>query len=200
MIISARSNQSILKEINPEYTLEVLMLRLKLQYFGHLMWWQARHWKRPSCWERLKAGGEGDDRGWDGWMASLTQWTWVWVNSGSWWQTGRPGVLRFMGSQRVGHEGVTELNWTRFVTAFLPRTKHLLISWLQSLSVVILEPKKRKSVTAFTFPPSICHDVIELHAMILVFLNECFLLFFFFFFWGLSQLYTLLFHFHQEAL
>ena len=57
-------------------------------------------------------GGEGDDRGWDGWMASLTQWTWVWVNSGSWWWTARPGVLRFMGSQRVGHDWVTELNWT----------------------------------------------------------------------------------------
>jgi len=60
----------------------------------------------------MRAGGEGDDRGWDGWMASLTQWTWVWVNSGSWWWTGRPGVLRFMGSQRVGHDWATELNWT----------------------------------------------------------------------------------------
>ena len=60
-------------------------------------------------------GGEGDDRGWDGWMASLTRWTWVWVNSGSWWWTGRPGVLRFMGSQRVGHDWVTELNWTENV-------------------------------------------------------------------------------------
>ena len=70
------------------------------------------HWKRLWCWERLGAGGEGDDRGWDGWMASLTRWTWVWVNSGSWWWTGRPGVLRFMGSQRVGHDWVTELNWT----------------------------------------------------------------------------------------
>jgi len=70
------------------------------------------HWKRPWCWERLKPGGEGDDRGWwDGWMASLTQQTWVWVNSGSWWWTGRPGVLQFMGSQRVGHDWVTELNW-----------------------------------------------------------------------------------------
>ena len=59
------------------------------------------HWKRPWCWERLKAGGEGDDRGWDGWMASLTRWTWVWANSGSWWWTGRPDVLQFMGSQRV---------------------------------------------------------------------------------------------------
>ena len=103
-----KSNQSILKEISPEYSLEGLMLNLKPQSFGHLM----THWKRPWCWERLRAGGEGDDRGWDGWMASPTQWTWVWVNSGSWWWTGRPGVLRFMGSQRVGHEQTTELNWT----------------------------------------------------------------------------------------
>ena len=69
------------------------------------------HLKRSWCWERLRAGGEGDDRGWDGWMASLTQWTWVWVNSGSWWWTGRPGVLRSMGSQRVRQDWVTELNW-----------------------------------------------------------------------------------------
>ena len=68
--------------------------------------------KRPWCWEGLGAGGEGDDRGWDGWMASLTQWTWVWVNSRSWWWTGRPGVLRFMELQRVGHNWATELNWT----------------------------------------------------------------------------------------
>ena len=67
------------------------------------------HLKRPWCWKRLRAGGEGD-RGWDGWMASLTQWTWVWVDSGRWWWTGRPGVLQFMGSQRVGHDWVTELN------------------------------------------------------------------------------------------
>ena len=70
------------------------------------------HWKRPWCWKGLGAGGEGDDRGWDGWMASSTWWTWVWVNSGSWWWTGRPGVLWFMGSQRVGHDWATELNWT----------------------------------------------------------------------------------------
>ena len=74
---------------------------------------ELTHWKRPWCWERLKAGGEGDDR--DGWMASLTQWTWVWVNSGSWWWTGRPGVLWFMGLQRVRHDWVTELNWTSSV-------------------------------------------------------------------------------------
>ena len=66
-------------------------------------------WKRLWCWEGLGAGGEGDDRGWDGWMASLIWWTRVWVNSGSWWWTGRPGVLWFMGSQGVGHDWVTEL-------------------------------------------------------------------------------------------
>ena len=65
---------------------------------------ELTHWKRLWCWEGLAARGEGDDRGWDGWMASLTRWTWVWVNSGSWWWTGRPGVLRFMGSQRAGHD------------------------------------------------------------------------------------------------
>ena len=70
------------------------------------------HWKRHWCWEGLGAGGEGNNRGWDGWMASPTWWTWIWVNSGSWWWTGRPGVLRFMGSQRVGHNWATELNWT----------------------------------------------------------------------------------------
>ena len=87
------------------------MLKLKLQYFGHLMREELTHWKRLGCGEGLGAGGEGDDRGWDGWMASLTRWTWVWVNSGSWWWTGRPGVLQFMGSQRVGHDWATELNW-----------------------------------------------------------------------------------------
>ena len=71
------------------------------------------NWKRLWCWERLGTGGEGDDRGWDGWMASPTQWTWVWVNSGSWWWTGRPGILRFMGLQGVRHDWATELNWIK---------------------------------------------------------------------------------------
>ena len=76
------------------------------------------HWKRLWCWERLRAGGEGDNRGWDNQMASLTQWTWIWVNCRSWWWTRRPGVLRFMESQRVGHDWATELNWTELkVTA-----------------------------------------------------------------------------------
>ena len=74
-------------------------------------WWEKlTHWKRPQCWEGLGAG-EGGNRGWDGWMASPTRWTWVWVNSGSWWWTRRPGMLWFMGSQRFRHDWATELNW-----------------------------------------------------------------------------------------
>ena len=105
---SRRSNQSILKEISPKYSLEELMLKLKLQYFGHLMR-TAGSLEWPWCWERLKAGGEGDDRGWDSWRASPTWWTWVWVNSRSWWWTGKPGVLQSMGSQIVRHNWATEL-------------------------------------------------------------------------------------------
>ena len=71
---------------------------------------ELTHWKRPWCWERLKAGGEGDGRGWGGWMVSQTQWTWVWVGSGSWWWTGKTGVLQSTGSQRVGHDWGTEQN------------------------------------------------------------------------------------------
>ena len=106
-----RSNQSILKEISPGYSLEGLMMKLKLQYFGHLM-------RRTDSLEKTlmlgKIGGEGDDRGWDGWMASLTQWTWVWASSGSWWWTGKPGVVQSMESQRVRHNWVTELNCFKY--------------------------------------------------------------------------------------
>ena len=77
------------------------------------------HLKRPWCWERLKAGREGDNRGWDGWMASPTQWTWVWVSSGSWWWTGKPGVLQSMRSQRVRHDWTTELNCANKILADL---------------------------------------------------------------------------------
>ena len=118
-----RSNQSILKEISPGCSLEGMMLRLKLHYFGHLM-------QRVDSLEKtLMLGGIGgrrrrDDRGWDGWMASLTQWTWVWVNSGSWWWTWRLGVLRFMGSQRVRHDWATELNWSKRI--FL----HFVLKWI----------------------------------------------------------------------
>jgi len=98
-----RSNQSILKEINPEHSLEGLTLHLKLQYFGHLMW-RANSLEKTLSWEWLRAGGEGDNRGWDGWMASSTQWMRVWANCGKQWRTGKPGVLQFMGSQTVGRE------------------------------------------------------------------------------------------------
>ena len=105
-----RSSQSILKEM--------FIGRADAEYFGHLMvantlatWCEElTHLKRPWCWERLRAGGVGDDRGWDGWMTSPIQWTWVWVDFESWWWTGRPGVLHFMGLQRVGHDWATELN------------------------------------------------------------------------------------------
>ena len=105
------SNQSILKEITPEYSLEGLMLKLKHQYFGYLMW-KTDSFEKTLMLGKIEGGGQGDNSGWDGWMASPTQWTWVWVNSGRWWWTGRPGVLQSMGSQRVRQDWVTELNWT----------------------------------------------------------------------------------------
>ena len=81
--------------------------------------------KRPWCWERLRAGGEEGNRGWDSWMASLTPWTWVWVDSGSWWWTGRPGVLRFMKSQRVRHDWVTEVKWSNIVNSSMTKEVRL---------------------------------------------------------------------------
>ena len=102
-LTARRSNQSILKEISPKYSLEELMLKLKLQYFDYLMQ-RADSLDKAWCWERLKAGGKGDNRGWDGWMVSLTQWTWVWASSGRWWWTGKPGMLQSMGSQRIRHD------------------------------------------------------------------------------------------------
>ena len=107
-----RSNQSVLKEISPKYSLEGLMLKLKLKLNTLATWCkELTHWKRLWCWERLKAE-EGDDRGQDGWMASPTWWTWVWASSGSWWWTGKPGVLQSMGPQRVRHNWTTELKWS----------------------------------------------------------------------------------------
>ena len=109
--IARRSNQSILKEISRGCSLEGLMLKLKLQYFGHLMW-------RADSFEKTLMQGKiegGRRRGWQRMrllMASPTQWTWVWVNSGSWWWAGRPGMLQFMELQRVLHDWATELNWT----------------------------------------------------------------------------------------
>ena len=106
-----RSNQSILKEISPEYSLERLMLKLKLQYLGHLMW-RTDSLEKTQMLGKTEGIRRREDRGWDGWMASLIRWTWVSVSSRSWWWIGRPGVLQSMGSQRVGHDWATELNWT----------------------------------------------------------------------------------------
>ena len=107
--IARRSNKSILTKFSPEYSLEVLM---QGSNSNTLATWceEFTHWKRPWCWERLKVGGEGDNKGWDGWMASPT-WTWVWISSGSWWWTGKPGVLQSVGSQRARQDWATELNW-----------------------------------------------------------------------------------------
>ena len=104
-----RSNQSILKGISPEYSLEGLMVKLKHQ---QITWCaELSYWKRSWCWERLKAGGEGHNRGWDGWMASLTQWTWVWASSWSWWWAQKPRMLQSTGSQSVRQNWLTEMNW-----------------------------------------------------------------------------------------
>ena len=118
-----RSNQSIVKEISLEYSLEGLMLKLKLQYFGHLMW-------RADSLEKTFMLGNIEGRRRRGrqrtrWMASLTQWTWVWVNSRSWWWTGRPGVLQFMGSQGVRHDWANELNWTAMVKVRKKRPNYI---------------------------------------------------------------------------
>ena len=115
--ISRRSKQSILKEISPEYSLGGLMLKLKVQYFGHLIWWRTDSLENILCWERLRAGGEGDDRCWDSWLASAAQWTWVWVAFGSWWRTGKSGVLQPVGLQWVRHNGVAELaDWLNWIS------------------------------------------------------------------------------------
>ena len=106
-----RSKQSIIEEISPEYSLEGLMLKLKVQYFGHLLQ-KTDSLEKMLMLGKIKGRGEGDDREWNGWMSSLTRWTWVWASSGSWWWIGRPGVLQSMGSWRVGHDWATDLNWT----------------------------------------------------------------------------------------
>jgi len=120
-----RYNLPILKAISSEYSLE-----------GPCWSWNSNtlatwcddwtHLKRPWCWEGLKAGGEGDNRGWNGWMSSSKQWTWVWVGSGSWWWTGKPGMLQSTGSQRVGHDWASELtDWLNWLTDFLLILKRL---------------------------------------------------------------------------
>ena len=102
---------SNLKEISSEYSLEGLMLKLKLQYFGNLMW-RTDSLEKTLVLGKIEGRRRGNDRGWDGWMASPTQWAWVWASSGCWWWTRKPGVLQSLGLQRVGHDWVSEPNWT----------------------------------------------------------------------------------------
>ena len=113
---------------------------------------ELTHWKRPWCWESLKAGGEVDDRGWDFWMASLSQWTWVWVSSGSWQWMSRPGVLRPMGSQTVVHDWATELNWTAL---------HVCISVLLSQFLWPFPPPTVPKVCSLCLPMSLCHNLLK---------------------------------------
>ena len=138
---ATRSNQSILKEISPGCSWEGLMLKLKLQYFGHLT-------RRVDSLEKiLMLGGIGgrrrrNGRGWDGWMASLTRWTWVWVDSGSWWCTGSPGVLQSMGSQRVRQDWVTELtDWVSKDVSLpptdLPTLTEDSVNWVFTVSRIV---------------------------------------------------------------
>ena len=105
---------------------------------------ELTHWKRPWCWERLRAGGEGDDRGWDGWMVSPTLCTWVWVNSGSCWWTGKPDVLKSMVSQRVQHDWATELNWIdgKKIVIFSPHGEKVQFLYSMDGSDKELEKKK----------------------------------------------------------
>ena len=132
-----RSNQSILKEISPKYSLEGLMLKLKLQYFGHLMQ-RTDSFEKTLMPGKIRAGGEGDDRGWDHWMASPTWWTWVWVGSGSWWWTGRPGVLQSMGLEWVGHNWVIELIWWMWKLKVCMTFQECTLYWSYAFSISLL--------------------------------------------------------------
>ena len=126
------------------------MLKLELQYFGHLMW-RADSFEKTLMLGKIEGRRREDDRGWDGWMASPTQQTWVWVDSGSWWWTGRPGVLRLMGSQRVGHDWVTELNWrwlpVDIVTDGYPFLKKILYWRISDLQSCVSGTQQSDSVT-----------------------------------------------------
>ena len=121
------------------------------------------------CWERLRAGGEGDDRVWDSWMASPTQWTWVWLNSGSWWWTGRPGMLQSMGSQRIGDNWSTVLNWTEvyFIYSCIPLNARKIslsilcifisqkyFNWWSKQETNLLLPRKQHNPVLISIYPS----------------------------------------------
>ena len=133
---------------------------------------ELTHWKRPWCWEGLEAGGEGDDRGWDGWMVSLTRCMWVWVNSGSWQWTGRPGVLWFMGSLRVRHNWESELNWCtqqREILGTQGRTKRTpsVTSWLISSLKLTPQPLNWRWQARVECSELVTHHSNRYHALVL---------------------------------
>ena len=137
MADSEEELKSLLMKVKEESEKTGLKLNIqKAKYWNSntLTTWckELTYWKRPWYWERLKVGGEADNRGWDGWMESLTRWTWDWASSGSWWWTGKPGVLQSTGSQRVRHYWATELNWTTLSSA-MPSSFCLSLSQHQSL-------------------------------------------------------------------
>ena len=144
--------QTFIYQILPkEYTLTIVLLNkagnctepsIFLLVLQNSTWCeQVAHWKRPWWWERLKPEGEEGDRGWDGWMASLTWWTWVWASSGSWWWTGKPGMLQSMGSQRVGHDWSdwTSLSQSLLGTKFIMLVPHQSINLYPVMCVTSLE-------------------------------------------------------------
>ena len=165
------SNQSIPKEITPEYSLGGLMLKLKLQYFGHLMQ-RTDSMEKTWCWERWKAGGEGDNRGWDGWMASPTRLTWVWASSGSWWWTEKSGVLQSRGSQRVRHDWAIELrHCTSDTLIYFFSSNHVMIFNFSLLVFMIYRPLLQLNspswifFSTFTNNTWICHFRCLLHSV-----------------------------------
>ena len=138
-----RSNQWVLKDISPEYSLKGLMLRLKVQYHGHLMW-RADLFEKTLMLGKIEGRRGGGRRGWDGWIASPTQWTWVRVGFGTWCWTGRPGVMQLMGLQRLGHNWATELNWIEVLHLWLQKYSqsdfgidHLVMSMCRVFSCVV---------------------------------------------------------------
>ena len=161
--IARRSNQFILKEISSECSLEGLMLKLKLQYFGHLMW-RADSLEKTLMLGKFEGGRRREQQRWDGGMPSLIQWAWVWVNSGSWWWTGRPGLLPSMRSQRVGHDWVTELNWSHFSCFYLFATLPT-VSCQASLSIRFSK-QEHWSGLPFPFPGDLPDPGIELASLL----------------------------------
>ena len=153
-----RLNQSILKEINPEYSLEGLMVKLRLQSFGHLMR-RADSLEKTLMLGKIEGGRRRGRQRMRWLMASPTQWTWVWASSRRWWSTGKPGVLQFMGSQRVGRDWATELNWTEHPNILNPThlltTLHLKLS-MSNTQLMSFPLKPAPSSRWIEIPPSSC--------------------------------------------